>query len=295
MRISIVGPGRLGSSIATQLAEAGYTITEIVGRRRALAGARKLAKSVGAKANSIEAAQLDADAIWFCVPDDQIAAAARQLATRDWSGKIALHSSGALTSNALDIVRRRGASAASVHPLMTFVSGSPPPLMGVPFALEGDAKAMQVAGQIVRRLGGEAFAVRKQDKTAYHAFATLICPMLVSLLATAEEVAGMAGIPAGRTNRLMAPIVKQTIANYARLGAEASFSGPIVRGDAQTVARHLRVLKTLPPAQRVYAALARAALRNLPAENRREIEQMLADAGSNRNPLRKTRQRRGAR
>lgn len=294
MKIAIVGPGRLGSALAPKLAEAGCTITEIVARAASHAGARKLARSVGAKVSGIEAAQLEANAVWFCVPDAQIAAAARQLATRDWRGKIALHSSGALSSDVLNVLRRRGASAASVHPLMTFVNGSRPSLDGVPFALEGDAKASKVARQIVQQLGGEPFSIRKQDKIAYHAFATMICPLLVSLLTTAEKVAEMAGIPARQANRLMIPIVKQTIANYSRLGAGRSFSGPIVRGDAQTVARHLRILQTSPDVKNVYAALARSALRTLPTENRGSIDALLVAGAANRSAAPKRKKKRRA-
>ena len=92
-------------------------------------------------------ARLDGDLVWFCVPDREIARAARQLAdAADWQGKVALHSSGALASDELRGLRLRGAAVASVHPLMTFVLGSVPSLKGVPFAFEGDPAAVRVAG-----------------------------------------------------------------------------------------------------------------------------------------------------
>jgi predicted short-subunit dehydrogenase-like oxidoreductase (DUF2520 family) len=195
----------------------------------------------------------------------------------DWKRKIALHSSGALASDELRAVRLRGASVASVHPLMTFVNWSVPSLEGVPFAVEGDALAIRVAGGIVRKLGGEAFAISKNKKLAYHAWGAFMAPLLVALLVTGEQVARAAGLSKAEARRKMLPIVRQTLANYAKLGPAGAFSGPIVRGDAEVVRGHLKELKKSPEAGEVYAALARAALRYLPAENRKELERVLGE------------------
>jgi predicted short-subunit dehydrogenase-like oxidoreductase (DUF2520 family) len=75
----------------------------------------------------------------------------------------------------------------------------------------------------------------------------------------------------------MVPIVKQTIANYEMLGPAGAFSGPIVRGDAEIVRKHLQVLKKVPEAREVYLALARAAMRYLPAQNRAKLKKALEE------------------
>jgi predicted short-subunit dehydrogenase-like oxidoreductase (DUF2520 family) len=276
--IAIVGPGRLGTALALELKRAGYAISEIVSRSRAgsRGNARQLARKVGAHASTGESARLEADLVWFCVPDREIASVASQLASVfDWKRKTAFHSSGALASDELNILRQHGAVVASVHPLMTFVSGSIPLLKGVPFAVEGDAKAVRAARRIVRDLGGEAFTIRKQHKAAYHAWGAFASPLLVAMLVTAEQVARTTGLSAVQARKKMLPIIRQTIANYEALGPAAAFSGPIVRGDAETVRKHLRVLRTIPGASDVYLALARAALRYLPARNRTALEKLL--------------------
>jgi predicted short-subunit dehydrogenase-like oxidoreductase (DUF2520 family) len=209
------------------------------------------------------------------VPDSQIAAAAADLLGHDWKNKIALHSSGVLSGDALQSLRAAGASVASVHPLMTFVEKSKPDLEGVPFAVEGDALAVQVAASVLGNLGGNCFRIRKQNKIAYHAFATMICPLLVSLLAASEKVAMLAGISQREARRRMMPIIRQTFANYGRLGPAASFSGPIVRGDAETIAQHLATLQETREAHRVYIALAEAASKYLPSRNRTKIRALL--------------------
>jgi predicted short-subunit dehydrogenase-like oxidoreductase (DUF2520 family) len=273
--IAIVGPGRLGSALALELKRAGYRITEIIpgNSRASRRKARALAKQVQARWT---AATLDADLIWFCVPDREIARAARQLAkVMSWKGKIAFHSSGALASDELKVLRGRGAAVAAVHPLMTFVSGSIPLLNGVPFGLEGDAKALVAARRIVRDLGAQAFSISKKKKTAYHAWGAFTSPLLIALLVTGEKAAQVAGLSVAEARRKMLPIVRQTLANYANLGPAEAFSGPIVRGDAQVVRQHLKELKKIVGAEDVYRALARAALRYLPAGNRKELETLL--------------------
>jgi predicted short-subunit dehydrogenase-like oxidoreductase (DUF2520 family) len=276
-RIAIVGPGRLGSALAVELTRAGYRISEIVAgdssasRRKA----RTLAKRVHSRAVAA-GDRLDGDLVWFCVPDREIARAARQLADLvDWNGKVVLHSSGALASDELRLLRQRGAAVASVHPLMTFVRGSAPSLKGVPFALEGDPAAVKVAGRIVRNLGAEPFPISPNRKMAYHAWGTFTSPLLIALLITAERVARTAGLSTAEARRKALPILRQTLTNYGKLGPAGAFSGPIVRGDARVVREHLKVLKKVLEARVVYTALARAGLRYLPAGNRRELEKLL--------------------
>jgi predicted short-subunit dehydrogenase-like oxidoreductase (DUF2520 family) len=273
-RIAIVGPGHLGASLAVALYRAGFVIAAIVGRANGKSGqrAQKLAKQVRARG----AADFEADVVWFCVPDAAIARAALDFAQRlSWEKKVALHSSGVLTSDSLQVLRRKGANVASVHPLMTFVKGSRASFAGVPFAIEGDAAAVRVAKEITRNLGGNAYPVRKQDKAAYHAWGTFASPLFTALLATTEDVAGLAGVKGNEAKRRMLPILRQTLLNYAALGAAAGFSGPIIRGDIETVRKHLRVLRSVPAAREVYLALARAALRYLPAKHKSALKTLL--------------------
>jgi predicted short-subunit dehydrogenase-like oxidoreductase (DUF2520 family) len=275
-RIAIVGAGNLGSALALALYRSGYLVDAVVMRSdgASLRKARSLAKEVGGIA--ARPAQINANVVWLCVPDGEIAKVARVLArNRDWEGEVALHSSGALTSDELEALRRRGASVASVHPLMTFVRGSRPALVDVPFAVEGDAHAVQLARRIVNDLGGRAYSIRKQDKVAYHAWGTFASPLLMALLATTEHAAAAAGVRGKAARQRMLPILQQTLANYARLGPADSFSGPIIRGDVATVSQHLRVISDIPAVREVYLALAKAALAYLPVKNRRKLEKML--------------------
>jgi predicted short-subunit dehydrogenase-like oxidoreductase (DUF2520 family) len=260
------------------LRRSGYEIEAVISRSRSasLKNARSLAAEVGAHAFSAIPRTLAAELIWFCVPDAQIARAARTLVEAiDWKGRVALHSSGALTGNELGVLRSRGATVASVHPLMTFVRGSRPVLAGVSFAVEGDAAALRAARRIIKDLGGSMHAIRKEDKAAYHAWGTFASPLFTALLATTEQVAAAAGVSHKEARRRMMPILRQTLENYAAFGAPHGFSGPIMRGDADTVRRHLRGLRSLPEAREVYVALARAALKSLPGKNKGVLKRIL--------------------
>jgi predicted short-subunit dehydrogenase-like oxidoreductase (DUF2520 family) len=280
-RVTFVGAGNLANALALSLCEAGYEIEQIVSREdpSSLRRAQRLAHKVGATAITISRARIQSEVVWFCVPDRAIASAAKSMAAcADWTGKVALHSSGALASDELTALRSRGASIASVHPLMTFVRGSRPSLAGVPFAVEGDSAAVRVARRIVKNLGGHAYSLRKEDKAAYHAWGTFASPLLTALLVTSEHVAAVAGIERKTAKKMMLPMIRQTLANYAALEAAQAFSGPIIRGDVETVKRHLRTLRSLPVARDVYLSLARAALAHLPGKNKRTLERALKSA-----------------
>ncbi len=273
-RIAIVGLGNLGAALALSLRRAGYTIEVLLSRGKSAGKARILAKQIGARILD-SPLKLEADIVWFCVPDAEIAYAARSLEKISWKGRVAFHSSGALTSDELDVLRHKGAAVASVHPLMTFVRGSRPTLAGVPFAIDGDARAARIARSVVRTLGGKSYPVRKKDKAAYHAWATFASPLFTALLVTSEQVARLAGVPAKAAKQRMIPILLQTLVNYATYDAASAFSGPIIRGDVETIRKHLRVLRKTPVAREVYEALAHAALEYLPAKNAKSLKQLL--------------------
>jgi len=268
--IAIVGAGSLATFLAVALDDAGFTITEIVARDspQSRRKARKLAVKVGAQAVTANSAALDATLLWFCVPDREIRGAAwfladhlvaRALVHQNVKIRFALHSSGALSSRELAPLHSAGVEVASAHPLMTFVAGARPSLTGVPFAIEGDAAPTRVARRIIRHLGGESFSLPASRNAAYHAWATMPA----------------AGLSRQDARRKSLPIIRQTLANYSRLGPARSFSGPLVRGDAETVAKHMAALKKHPGAREVYVALARAALRGLPVKNRDELKRLL--------------------
>jgi predicted short-subunit dehydrogenase-like oxidoreductase (DUF2520 family) len=283
LTVSIVGAGNLGTALALTLPSAGWQVKLIATRTKNKSGPSTKALARKVKARLVELGQepLDTDLVWITVPDDSIAQVARTLASaQSWKGKIVFHSSGALTSDELAPLRERGAKVATVHPMMTFVRGSVPNMTGVAFAVEGDRLATRSAREVVERLGGEMFTIRKQHKILYHAFGSFASPLVIALMASLEQVAQAAGVRRRDVKRVMLPLLLQTLRNYLDTEAALAFSGPLVRGDVATVRKHLEALAAVPEARHVYLALARAAVKHLPVRNRKAVERELKKAYS---------------
>jgi predicted short-subunit dehydrogenase-like oxidoreductase (DUF2520 family) len=277
--IAIVGPGNVGRVLALALHDAGFRVIEIITRDDAasLRRARALAKRVNAKASRVIDARLDASVIWICVPDAAIAQVASELAKRPvaWKRKVVFHASGALTSAELTALRKKGAAVGSLHPMNTFIAATQPRLTGTPFGAEGDMRALRMGRQIAKKINGgaEVFTLKPDAKVLYHAVGSFSSPLLISLLNMAERIAAKAGID--KPHALMRNIVLQTVENFVRNGAEASFSGPIRRGDVETMRKHLSALKRVRGAEKIYRALAENAMENLPNRNEKELRWLI--------------------
>ena len=278
--VTLVGAGNLAQAIGPALRAAGYHIEQVVARDNpeSMRRARAVARKVGASVVRVEDVTPTSQVVWICHTDDALAATAKLLARKSgWQGRVVFHSSGALTSDVLGPLKRAGAHTASLHPMMTFVPGTAPKLSAVPFAVEGNKAAVAVAKQIVKNFGAEVFEIKKQAKVLYHALGSFSSPLVVATLVTAERVGQAAGLTLSQTRKIMAPILQQTLNNYLKSGSAAAFSGPIKRGDLETLRRHVRELKRVPLAQDVYRALVRSALRDLPGKNKKVLLALLTE------------------
>ncbi len=260
--IAIVGAGRVGQSLARALRRRGYRIGAVVAR--STRSARRAVKFIGAgkPLARVEPALLAANVVLVATPDGQVAEAAGALARLKggWKGKVVLHTSGALSASALARVKRCGAAVGSLHPIWPF----PKPLRklprGIVFGIDGDLRARRQARTLVRALGGVPMEIRAGEKALYHAAAALVAGHLMTLIDMGTRMLRRTGVPERRARQALLPLVEQMVAGYARLGTRA-WTGPLERGDAGTVRRHMKALRRLPPVyRRVYAALAETGL-----------------------------------
>jgi predicted short-subunit dehydrogenase-like oxidoreductase (DUF2520 family) len=203
--IAIVGAGRLGTALAAALSAAGHDVLGPLGR--------------GADPHA-------ATAVLLCVPDGEIADAAAAVT----AGPLVGHCSGA---TGLDVLAPH--EAFSLHPLMTVPAGARPDvLQGAGCAVDGSSPhALAVARALATRLGMRARRVTDEDRAAYHAAASIASNFLVTLEGAAEQLAATAGVD----RALLAPLVRATVENWAARGPEEALTGPIARGDEETVAR----------------------------------------------------------
>lgn len=268
----------MGTALALALHASGYPVIAVAGRASSRRRTVALARRMGAQARTIEEAPFGADIVWVCVPDDAIAESALQLAQAgDWRKRVVLHASGALESRVLQPLARRGAAVASLHPMMAFARGMERSFEGVPFGLEGDAAAARKARRIARDLGGTLFSIRAEDKPLYHMSGSFAAPLLLTTLAVGERIAAEAGIPRGRTREFLTPILRQVVENYVARGADASLTGPLVRGDLVTLRKHVLALRRVPEGREVYLALSRAAAQLFPLSKRKEVLRLLKE------------------
>jgi predicted short-subunit dehydrogenase-like oxidoreductase (DUF2520 family) len=243
--VTVIGSGRVGSSFAAALAAAGAPAA--IGGREGLA-----------------AACADAEVVLLCVPDGEIASACAAVAAAAPRLRFIGHTSGATPLSALAAAPE--AAAFSIHPLQT-VPGPGTDLTGAPAAIAGsEPTAEGLARAIAERCGMVPFAVPEEARAAYHAAAAIASNFLVTLEASAEELLAAAGVEGGR--ELLAPIVLRTAANWAEHGP-AALTGPIARGDEETVAAHLdAIAATAPALEPMYRALAQRT-REIAAEGAR--------------------------
>src|SRR6202163_484791 len=257
--MAIIGAGRVGRALGRRLHELDWKIGAVI--TRSDASARKAVRFIGAgKARATLSREVLASRlILISTPDDAVVKIAAELArigAEELRGKVVLHTSGALTSSALNAARAYGAAVGSMHPLQSFSGVAIPPLEGKVFAIEGDAAAVRCARQIVRALGGLPVQIAGESKALYHAAAAFAAGHVLAIEETSARLLMLTGMKRGEAVRALLQLTRQVLENFERLGPRAAWTGPLARGDRGVVAEHLASMKRLPREfSNAYAAL----------------------------------------
>lgn len=284
--LNVIGAGKLGRTLARAWHQAGTLAIGGVLCRTPAHAADAIA-FIGAGSAVATLSSLPAARWWLiATPDDSIAEAVIQLAASGLirQGDVVFHASGALDAMVLHALATAGASTGSLHPALSFAEPSRALLQlpGTPCAIEGAAAAELEALAVA--LGGQPFRLAPGGKACYHAATVLASNYLVALTALAAEAATAAGLGESQALAMLAPLMRQTLDNALTLGPSGALTGPIARGDVDTVARHLAALPPmLQPAYRVlgHATVALAAER-LPADVAARLDTLLAGIASSR-------------
>lgn len=215
--IAVIGAGRLGGVLTRALRGAGFAVT----------GPLRRGEEIPAS-----------DIVILCVADAEIAAAAA--VARPRAGLLG-HVSGATGLDDADF---------SIHPLQTFTGGEAPDVFhGIGAAIAGRTEdAERAAAQLAEALGAHPFPVDDAHRAGYHAAASLASNLLLVVLDAAEQAAVAAGIRSDEIRELLAPLVDRTVENWATQGASRALTGPIARGDEQTVRRQRDAISQQTPA-----------------------------------------------
>ncbi|MFB6279324.1 MAG: Rossmann-like and DUF2520 domain-containing protein [Salinibacter sp.] len=261
--VAIVGAGAVGTPLARGLRSCGYPVAAVLSRGKG--AARALADRVGAPvADTVgEALPATVRLVILCVPDDAIASVAEALAEVDhpWPDTIAAHTSGAKTAAALAPLAQQGAATMSAHPMQTFAPDTPPEAFeDIVVGLEGDERALAAGETLARALGAQPVRLTPEEKVRYHCAAVLASNGLVALMGVVDEVFGGTQEKAGGTSSpvdLVGPLVEQTWANLDDGSPEEVLTGPVQRGDEETLRAHLDALRAeTPHLVPLYAALS---------------------------------------
>lgn len=259
-RISIIGPGVVGRCIGRLLRERRYPIVAVAGRSPG--GARAAIRFIGAgrAARSPAAAARAGDVVFLTVPDRMIRPVCDEIAAAKGfkRGAVVLHCAGAHDASLLASARERKAHIAALHPLQSFASpvAAVKSMKGTCFTFDGDEKAAPVAERIVDSLGGRMVRIPAESRALYHAASCVLSNYLVSVVDLGSAMLALSGLGRAGAAKAAGPLLRGTVENIGKLGTPAALTGPISRGDVETVSLHLAALARLPrEVLRLYCAL----------------------------------------
>jgi predicted short-subunit dehydrogenase-like oxidoreductase (DUF2520 family) len=283
--IGIAGTGRVAQALGRLLRERGQPVAAVAGRDPERT--RAAAEFVG----GIEAVTFShlpefASRVLIAVSDAAVTEVAETLARAGMNSGAALHTCGTVGAEALEPLSRAGVSCGALHPLQTVATAEEglTALHNVAFAIDGEGPALGWAEQIVALLDGRALRIDPSKRVFYHAAAVMASNYAVALMDAAVMLMGAAGIEEETALKALAPLVRASMGNALRLGPSQALTGPIERGDAGTVAVHLRALELVPGQLRgLYRAAGLHALevarkRGLSETKARELEELLSES-----------------
>jgi predicted short-subunit dehydrogenase-like oxidoreductase (DUF2520 family) len=256
--VGVIGAGRVGTALAVALSRAGHRIaaaSAVSSASRERIERYLTGTPVLQPADVIAAADL----VLLTVPDDALAGLVRGLAATGapLAGRMLAHTSGRHGLAVLEPAADLGALPLALHPVMTF-TGRPDDadkLAGICFGVTAPMVLRPAAEVLVMEMGGEPVFIAEADRGLYHAALAGAANHLVTQVVQAEDLLTRAGV--AQPARMLAPLLSAALDNALRLG-DAGLTGPVARGDAETVAGHIDALRAdAPEALPAYLALAR--------------------------------------
>jgi predicted short-subunit dehydrogenase-like oxidoreductase (DUF2520 family) len=262
MKIGFIGAGKVGVAIAHALKSKGFeiaTVTDVTGEK-ALNRARQYLGDLVSYTDSNMEVIGTCDIVAITTQDGVIRDVVKEIheKTERLDGKLFFHTSGAHPSSILKPLDEKGAILGSLHPLQTFpdVDSAIHVLPSTYIFIEGDERALRTLEALGKGIGHAVIPIDGKNKVYYHLCAVFVCNLLCSLLYASEEIMEKIDIPL----EPFFPIINATLQNIEAKGPLLSLTGPIVRGDSETVEGHIDALKNMKLHKQIYKALSLAAL-----------------------------------
>jgi predicted short-subunit dehydrogenase-like oxidoreductase (DUF2520 family) len=275
--VSILGLGRAGGALAIALSRAGVPIENLVFHSKPV-------DLPGVEIDQVAYDHLDSlasDVLIVATPDPDISNVAAKIAEFQVLPKVALHLSGSLSSAELELLRVKGISLGSMHPLVSISD----PLLGADrfagafFCIEGDDVAVDAASNLVRAVGGDPFTIDTAFKPLYHASAVMASGNVTALFDVAVEMLCACGLERTQAHTVLLPLLQSAVANLSGQSTADALTGPFVRGDLAAFNRHLRAFEGAvdDDLKRIYLLLAARSVAMMARSNKPETS-ALADA-----------------
>jgi len=253
-RVFVLGAGRAGTGLTRAFRMSGVPVVGLHGRH-VHEGPDPVT------AGTIPATIATATVVLVAVRDAQIDDALRELLEAPLApDAVVLHASGSAEPAMLDQVRAHGHAAGTFHPLVPIADPlrAPQQLCGAWVGIDGDERAKTASRDLAAALGCHVFDIPPGQKARYHAAAVIVSNFPAVLLATGDRVLAETGIPAEAAEQALRALFLAAIGNLRRQHGAVSLTGPILRGDVDTIRRHLVALADDPGALEVYRSLSRA-------------------------------------
>lgn len=265
-----IGPGRMGLALGYALWQSDALSSLVYCGRRPEPPSHPLFTQGNARyVFGLERPPETTTAVILSVPDETLPEIATTLAGHGDApgGTAVFHLSGALGTDPLAPLHAQGYAVGTFHPFQTVahaITGADL-LPGSYFAVSGEPQALSVARRLLNALGSPALQVPVARRPLYHVAGVFASNYLLSILQTAVRLLGRAGVTDEEALDAILPLARGTLKNVEDLGMDQAITGPLARGDVETVHLHLRMLE--PRERRLYAELGRELLETIGPSN----------------------------
>ncbi|OLE15068.1 MAG: hypothetical protein AUG20_03345 [Gemmatimonas sp. 13_1_20CM_3_60_15] len=283
-RVFIIGPGHVGRGLFRAFRASGVEVVGLHGKRPS---------AVATSSGEIPRAASQANVILVCVRDSQLDDAIQEVAVAAKDGRVSrdtviLHTSAIAEPAGLVAPSSSGCPGGTFHPLVPFSDPdvSADLLRKAWIGIDGENAAKNASRRLAGHLGARTLEIPPGRKPAYHAAAVISSNFPVVLASVAGHLLHDIGIPDASAYQAVESLMNGALANMKQLMPDDALTGPVVRGDAETVGKHLRALEGKEPAREVYRALSKAAVeiarqRGTDARKLAAVGAMLRPAGKN--------------
>jgi predicted short-subunit dehydrogenase-like oxidoreductase (DUF2520 family) len=261
MKIGIIGAGKVGIATGYVMQKNGLEVVAISDRlESALDTARRyLGASASCVQDNMEVLN-SADVIAITTQDGMINDVVQEISAKPGrlNGKLFYHTSGAHAASILSPLDQKGALLGSLHPLQTFpdIDSAIGALPSTYIFIDGDERGLETLRLLGERIGHRVVEIEGRHKVLYHLAAVFVCNLLCALLYTGQGIAERIRVGL----EPFFPIIDATLRNIEKKGPLMSLTGPVIRGDAGTVAAHIEAMSNMDLHRQVYKALSLVAL-----------------------------------